>query len=384
MINWRFGLLAMILTAFLAGTNPASALPRYSLLTGTRCSACHVNPQGSGLRTELGFSAMNEVGALSPSALGLDSLFNDQTNTFWNGLLTLGMDVRIQSAVMGRPPDAPRRLIPMQLSPYVAITPVENLTFAGTYNAGPLRYGGQTAFDAQVIYQPSISLPSIRAGYIQPSIGIRHDDHTMFIRRESSSNSPTPIIAPNYNELGAELTYEGERWLTVNLGVYSAKNLHAAVDIVDPDKPSINARVILWPQLLDQGMNMELGSSILANGSFKMINAFGGIGLSEKATIYVEGMYARNPDALTGKTREIRNMMVQGSYQLWQWLALEWRYEWGQTEFPPEGPSDRAQAFTMGFQFFPIPFVELRPEYRYFQTSQYLQGQYAVQLHVFY
>jgi hypothetical protein len=392
MINRRLGLLAA-LAIILIAADPASALPRYSLLTGTRCSACHFNPQGSGIRNELGWSSMNQVGAI-----GLDSLLGEQsTNTFFDGLLTIGFDGRAQIAKQGHTPDADREIIfPMQFAPAVAFTPSEMLSIFGTYNAGPIRYAGQTSFDVQALFQPGVTLPSLRVGYFQPSVGIRHDDHTMFLRREASTSSPSPLLAPNYNELGGEITYEGQRWLTLNVGVFSAHNLHkvqvysdsagisVATSLVDSSKPSISARAILWPQLLDDGINMELGASILANGDFKMINAFGGLGLAEKATIYVEGMYARSANLPDGKLREIRNVMVQGSYQLWQWLALEWRYEWGQTEFPTEGPSNRAQAFIMGAQFFPIPYVELRPEYRYYQNADYLQGQYTLQMHLFY
>src|SRR5687768_14808585 len=46
-----------------AARNRADAIPRFSLISGTRCSACHFNPQGGGLRTELGWESMNEVGA---------------------------------------------------------------------------------------------------------------------------------------------------------------------------------------------------------------------------------------------------------------------------------------------------------------------------------
>ncbi len=387
LFNRRLPLLTLLLLMAAAGSARLSALPRFSLLTGTRCSACHFNPQGSGLRNELGWSTMNQVGAISPSSLGLDSLYASETNSFLDGLFTLGLDARLQWVKTGRPPVTERRTIPMQLSPYLAFSPSEQLHVFGTYNAGPIRYPGQTSFDAQVLYQPDITLPAIRAGFIQPSISIRGDDHTMFTRRDAASPSPVYLLAPNYNELGGELVYEGQHWLTLNVGVFSAHNLHKAIAAVDSTKPSFSARAVFWPQLLDQGINMELGASILTNGPFKMINAFGGFGLADKATIYVEGMFAQNPeeiDPTSSRTREIRNMMVQGSYQLWQWLALEWRYEWGQTEYPTEGPSYRAQSFIVGAQFFPIPYLEIRPEYRYFQNADYLMGQYTVQVHAFY
>lgn len=372
------GRMVLLMACALAHADVASALPRFSLLSGTRCSACHVNPQGGGIRNELGWSTMNEVGALSPSSIGLESLYDAESNTFWDGLVTLSLDVRMQMAKLGRPPNAPRKFIPMQLAPGVAITPFEELAIYGTYNAGPTRYPGQTNFDAAVQYQPGVRLPAIRAGYIQPSIGIRHDDHTMFIRRDAVQLG-TPVIPPNYNDWGAEITYEGQRWLTVNAGAFSAHNLSRRLELaLDSTKPLYLARLVLWPQLLDEGLNGMVGGSFFGNQEFTMANAFAGIGMADKATIYGEGMYMRSAD---GKI--IRNLMVQGSYQLAQWLALEWRYEWGLSERADTGPF-YGNAFVIGTQFFPIPYLEIRPEYRYFENDEYGMGQYTLQFHAFY
>jgi hypothetical protein len=35
-------------------------------------------------------------------------------------------------------------------------------------------------------------------------------------------------------------------------------------------------------------------------------------------------------------------------------------------------------------QFFPLPYIELRPEYRYMRTEEYAMGQYALQLHLYF
>lgn len=376
-LRWLAGMM-LAAASLMASAETLQALPRFSLLTGTRCSACHFNPQGSGIRNELGWSSMNQVGAISPSSLGLDSLYAAETNTLFDGLVTLGLDARLQMAKLGHTATTPRKIIPMQLAPSLAITPSEELAIYGTYNAGPTRYVGQTSYEFAVQYQPGITLPGIRAGYIQPSIGIRHDDHTMYMRRDAARLG-TPIIPPNYNDWGAEITYEGQHWLTVNAGAFSARNLAGKPELsLDSAKPLYLARIILWPQLLDDGLNGMAGASFFGNDDFSMMNAFAGVGLSDKATIYGEGMYTRTADNWI-----YRNMMVHGSYQLAQWLALDWRYEWGLTEHVSTGPL-YAHSFVIGTQFFLLPYLELRPEYRYFENDQYGMGQYTVQLHAFY
>lgn len=367
------GTIILCLTAVESG-----AVPRFTLLTGTRCSACHFNPQGSGIRDELGWSAMNETGALSLEEVGLEGLAAE-SNTYLDGLLTFGLDARGQLAKLGRPPEAKRMFIPMQFAAHAAIAPADGLTAYGSYNFSTLRYSfvGQTPWTAAVQYQPSLRAPSIRAGYIQPSVGIRHDDHTMFIRRDAARFG-TPVIPPDYNEIGAELTFEGLRWLTFNTGLFNSDNLASVERTVDSGSLSYSARLILFPQWFDDGINGMLGSSVLVNGEYSVLHAFGGFGLADKATFYGEGMFTNNVN-----DDRVISYMAQATFQLKTWLALAMRYEWAQTEVPP---SDlyHASSFVVGAEFFPIPYLELRPEYRYFENDTYRQGQYTLQVHLFY
>lgn len=343
---------------------------------------------------------MNEVGLFkwSSPAEGEEELTAaPSTNLMANGLIMPGIDVRVQQVKLsttGKP-----AFIPMQLSPYLAVLPTKELTIYGNYNIasaiyrmrkGNSTYPGQTDWEAAIQYQPGIELPSIRAGMIQPSIGIRHEDHTVFVRREIALNGVN-LIPPYYHDIGAELTYEGMKWLTVNAGVYNAYNL-AQTDLTigkvtkyfDFEKPTFSGRVMLWPQLLDEGINGELGASILTNGEMRMVNVFAGFGLADKATFLIEGVHARN-----AAQRIVRNFSVMGSYLLRSWLSAHWRYEWGQTELYPGVDLSHANAFIVGAEFFPFPFVEIRPEYRYFERNPFSEarehsGQYTVQLHLFY
>lgn len=434
----------------------ASALPRLSLISGTRCSACHFTPHGGGIRTELGWDALNQ-GAWrypwqepEPGEAGEsdEDLFNSSgetvpggesfetqeplpahdptevddvpadeapadesgassaddmpveypTNSFFDGLITPGVDVRLQLAKIGRPPTDRRMLLPMQTQVNLAITPVDWLAVYGGVNASTVKYSfaGQSSWEATAQIHPGVTLPILRIGYMQPSIGIRHDDHTMFTRRQVAGQIAKPLIPPGYAELGAEVTYEGTSWLSVNAGVFSSRNLSVIepslgemTSIADFSKPSVLGRVMLWPQLLDLGYNGEIGASVFANGDFRMINAFAGFGIADRGSILVEGLLADFPDEHT-----VRNVSIIGTYQLAEWLSLDWRYEWGQTELIGEegettGLSHAHQA-VFGLEFFPLPYVEVRPEYRLFQnepfggTGGYVQGQYTLQLHLFY
>lgn len=396
------------LVLFLGASTTASALPRFALLSGTRCSACHVNPQGSGLRTELGWQMMNETGMLQwspkPEVAEGDE-FSDleameeapATNSFFNGLASVGADMRFQWV---RSASGERRIIPMQISTHLGVMPAHEVTVYGTINIASIMYRarneglppipGMSDFDAAIQIAPSYTLPSIRVGMIQPSIGIRHDDHTLFVRRETGLYG-TNLLPPDYNDLGAEITYEGQKWLTLNAGIFNSYNLSQAQRTIAATdsrfsfrSPTVSARVMLWPQLLDENINGELGASILQNGQFRMYNVFGGFGIGNKATLMVEGLYSKD-----SAHRIIRNFSVMGSYNLVSWLSAHWRYEWGQTEFYPGVALGHSQAFVVGTEFFPLPYIELRPELRVFERVPFAQAasreaQYTIQAHLFY
>jgi hypothetical protein len=139
-----------------------------------------------------------------------------------------------------------------------------------------------------------------------------------------------------------------------------------------------------WPQSLDLGLNGEVGGSVLVNGAYHMYNGFVGIGLADKSTIYLEAMYAKNADE-----RIVRNFSVLGSLEIVPWLAAEWRYGYGQTELYAGRDLWFAHEFVFGLEYFPLPYIELRPEYRILDryplsgTSTFT-GQWTGQIHIFY
>lgn len=390
---------AAFLAVLLLLSTSVFAIPRFSLLTGTRCSACHFNPQGSGLRTPLGWEMMNETGLFKWSKPREDTSsvpYPNPTNSLAHGMIVPGGDVRLQQVKLSRTGEP--RLIPMQTSLSLAIQPSHTIVAYTNVNIASIverardgsLYPGETDFDAALQYQPDESLPSIRVGMIEPSLGVRQDDHTLFTHEEAAMQGIV-LIPPYYNELGAEITYEGMRWLTLNAGVFNGYNLSLIEPTIgtvrsnfDLSHPSVAARIMLWPQLLDEGLNGEAGCSLLSNGSFYMVNAFAGFGLADKATFYFESLYSKNSEQ-----RIIRNFSVIGSYELTPWLASLWRYDWGQTELYPSLGLAWAQGFLVGLEFFPLPYIEVRPEYRILHKNPYGQnatytGQWTGQIHVFY
>lgn len=378
---------------------PASALPRFSLTAGSRCSNCHVNPQGSGLRTDLGWYAMNRVGAVTWDKLGLKSLHELESNSFWDGKIVVGVDSRYQFA--RKSPDITQPdgkvalpdhvLIPMQLAPGVAFMPVPSVTaqaqvnIAGWYGEHlteqRFHYIGQTHWDAWLRWAPGLTLPYVRAGVLQPSVGVRHDDHT--IQSRANAFAPKqPLLAPYWNDLGVEVGYEGKHWLNVELAAFSPSNLANSVGntFIADNALGWSGRLTLWPRLEDFQVNGMLGGSVLGAGNFRMEDVFVGIGKSYWGSLI--GEFTHSSAGTDAARRRTFSGTLIAAYPFREWLTLE-----GRVERSIARQLDRrakTDAYVVGVQFMPIPFVELRPEYRYIRTNDYTAAQYTMQLHLYF
>lgn len=379
----------------LLSTAQAVAVPRMSLTAGTPCSACHVNGQGGGMRTEIGWGASLLTGAYIPEAYE-EKL---ESNTYFDGLLSVGADLRFQTArstnVAPGSSELPDRVyFPMQLQPYLASVPTEWLTLYGSYNLGPSvfrgeglcnpTYPGQSCYEAAAKIQPSYTAPYVRVGNFQPSIGIRHDDHTMLIRNDAI-NVRVPIIAPNYAELGAEMTYVPAHWFQTDAGVFRAANISEAIN--DPEVIAKNdiaylGRAQVMPRLDDLDLVSWIGASLYGAGSWHMENYFIGIGKLDTASVMVE--LSRTSRSWSEKNYETLNFMTKLDVPIKEWIVLSGRVEQGTTTLDGETDPSQTQQAVLGVEFFPLPFVELRPEYRYTRTENFALAQYALQLHVFY
>ncbi len=372
-------------------TLPAWALPQFFLLTGNRCINCHVQPQGGGLRNELGWYSYSDVGLIQPKTLGLEEIFEliSETNSPFDGLLTIGFDFRLQSARKHNSPDAERRTFPMQMSLYGALNPTEWLTVEAAYNFGPQRYAGQQPWHASVLLQPTVKFPQFRLGFFRPAIGMRSDDHTLLIS-QIPTTIPQALIPPAYAEWGAQMTYEAVKWLTIVAGAFTAQSLaqHQLQDengnpipLVDSQKVSLLGKIVLWKHLRSFGVTGYFGASIYGQHDFSLSNLFAGIGVEDQLSLSFE--YAHS------EKLGLRTTNVFSAELFWQaseWLLLYLRGETGGTRITASDPAARsyAQQAIVGAQIFLFPYIAIRPEYRLLDTDQYRSTRYAIQLHLFY
>lgn len=388
------------LIALLLVASPAVwATPQLSLLTGNRCSNCHVAPSGGGLRSELGWYSWYDVGMISRNSELVRWLYpEDESNTFFDGLVTLGMDARIQSTRSFSSPSASRVTFPMQATLYAAITPVKAMTIEGQFNLAALRkapnststitYAGQRAAMGSVILTPGENLPSVRVGLFRPSVGVRYDDHTVLPVNYVSSSARLNYLAPDWGEWGSELTWESQKWLSVNMGLFGSEGLsnvrisdgQSVMPLISGTSPTVTGRVVVWPQFLAQQLNAYAGGSVLVNSDFSMVSAFAGVSRTDFVYAMIDYTQSSKKDVL-----ESRNMMAELGWSVWSPLIVYARYEVGRTTQPVINATATVRSMVFGAQAFVLPYVEVRPEYRIWDTE--LPGatsRWNVQLHVFY
>ena len=415
-LAWMLGAFAVLATAGMA-----QATPRQSLTAGTPCVACHVNPNGGEGRTELGWSSMRHAGAVTYDQIGLKSFHDVSSNTFLDRV-RLGFDARMQGARLGRPqiedtasgtettyPDM--TWFPMQFQPYLTVKPTSKVTLYGTWLMGPstLRDGelcdpvfpGMSCFGAQAILEPGGTAPTVRVGVFQPSIGIRHDDHTILLRGDAA-NRRQPVIAPGYAEVGAETIYQPRQWLRMELGAFGTGNLDDALNSVQKTAElwpvAYSARVSFMPYLefggeapaeedeFDDfdaepstpfGVNTWIGASAFGSKDFMLFNGFLGAGIHDGLSIMAEASLARRTidyDQL--------NAMLMLNYTPWSWISASLRAERAQTQTATD--ESITWQYVAGLEFFPLPYIEVRPEYRLVETDDYRFGQATLQVHLFY
>ncbi|MFN8368730.1 MAG: hypothetical protein U0Y96_15950 [Candidatus Kapaibacterium sp.] len=375
---------------------PMFALPQYTLITGNRCINCHVNAQGSGLRNDLGFLSTEDISIVSFKDIGLSVLEkNLTTNQLLDGKLTYGLDFRMQSArkynydASISPDSISRKTFPMQASIYASVQPVQWFYIEGQYNFGRLGYTGQREWAASLNIQPSLDLPSLRAGFFQPSIGIRYDDHTMLVRTQPDAFLK-PLIAPYLAEWGTEVRYNAPLWFDVSAGIFTSKGLgnlsfkdttNTDQFLVDSTKMSLNGRIAFTPRFFEETLNTNIGASILNNGDFTMINSFVGIGWQDHASLMIEYMMQGNKNQ-----RQLRSFSSELMYKVYDPLYVYVRAERGNNDNVIKGVATNkyTNQYVFGVQAFILPFIELRPEYRIIDTEEYYRTRWTVQLHVFY
>jgi len=119
---------------------------------------------------------------------------------------------------------------------------------------------------------------------------------------------------------------------------------------------------------------------VLVNGDFSMLNAFGSVGVTDEVYIMLDATLASKQDVQSSFT-----FMTEVGWNFWEPIIAFARFETGSTDQTKVTATSSANSGVLGAQIFLIPYVELRPEYRLFDTSREgVATRWNVQLHIFY
>jgi hypothetical protein len=183
----------------------AQAEPYLAVRTGLKCVACHVNPDGGGLRNAVGQSFVQNVIAANPAPAPLNA---------WNGSiaswLRIGGDLRTDSTETKVDGQATTRVSGNQQTRlYADIQLLEN--HLGAYIDEQVAPGKSLRQEAYARLQTSDGGWYAKAGQFYLPFGWRLQDNTAFVRQLSGISMTVPdkglLVGMEKPEWSAQLAY---------------------------------------------------------------------------------------------------------------------------------------------------------------------------------
>jgi hypothetical protein len=378
--------------------------PQLALQTANRCINCHLSESGSGLRNENGWRTIGKLSLINPEWIGLKDFFDltKLTNSALDGNLYFGVDVRAQSSKSLKP-SSQRRFFVKQITTNTAYQATDWLNLEAGYNFADIVYKnhGQTSWTASVVLDLLPEIPRLRIGFFQPGFGIRYDDHTMLIRMIANENVyANPLFAIDYTDYGFELNKDvfspSPEWIfNLSGGIFKSTNLSKVKinsifghqPLVDNDNLTYVFKAIINETIgFSDFTNSYAGSSILYSTDFSLLNYFAGINFLKRYSLLVEYSTGKKGDILS-----LENFQGILSFKILDAVYFEIRAERARSNFKSLELSNTTQQLVFASQIFLLPFLEIKPEFRFIETemnprdyTQYRGTLFLLQAHLFY
>ncbi len=358
----KLSLLCLLLLAALTAPR-VQAEPYLALTMGLKCSACHVNPTGGGMRTS--FGEIWGQTQLPARSFGMNA---DSWTGEVNRHLALGADLRGGATWLDQPGTKARTSFDVDsLRVYLDLKPIPELF--SVYIDERLAPG--TASNAETYVRAW--LPGhqwyVKAGQMYLPYGIRLQDDGAYTRQNTGINFNTP-------DRGAELGYDGTRWTAQ----FAISNGTAGSGEVDNGK-QYSLRTEYVAAGFRGGASFNLND--LAGGSRRMQNVFGGF---KTGPVVWLGEFDYIIDASgTGPRRKQVAALAEADWKLAPGQNLKLTAE----AFDPDrsAPRDRQTRMSLVWEYTPLPFLQLRAGLRNYDDVQevafFNQRILFLQLHAF-
>jgi hypothetical protein len=372
--------LFFFLLIFSAAFSVDFALPRFALMTNSQCIDCHVNPTGGNLRNNPGWTyGKNKLALVSPR----DDDFK-MTNRLGENIL-FGLDFRTQYLVKMTDSTKQTDFQRMTGSIYTGVELSEDINLSARYDF---------IWSIWEAYATAHILPNnsyVKVGSFTPNFGIRSDDHTAYTRGGDlgvlfqTGRYQGLIYEPRYVETGAEVGFyiSDLALLTASVGNNLARfNQQFVTD------PAYTASLQIMPQVSDD-IGLFLGGSfadfkkdnITFSGKDNVMMYGGFAGIGTNCFSLMGEFYLANDFYALDSTSSA--MMVEGSYRIIQGLDAVIRYD--RFDLSIDSEKNDVSRLTIGFEFIPYSFIEVRPQYRLQMEDPKIDNDsFVLQFHLWY
>ena len=373
------------------------SLPRYALRhADVSCMGCHVDPAGGGLRGKGGEAFEKEglpmwktdgpfSGQLSDNIrMGLDYrsqalFFQDITSTTDSGkTVTNTMQLKTLQAMA----------LPIYLS--AQLTP--SINFYARYD-----FFTPSAFQAEAQFHfvhssgefwkanDVVNDAYIKAGAFMPNFGERFDDHTIYTRGGDGSISQFGqdglFWKPSYKDLGAELGVTLFDHFNFTAGYFEGLEYRQSNQVADFDttnRMALALRGVVATEIVPDVASVEVGGSYyyhphafaLLNGGTNSVNlsltaVHGGIHIGPAAIIGEINFGKNVPTQSSGILAKTNALALEGTCDIVHGLTALLRYETYQDKDTNDVVGTKVKdRIVVGLQWFPVRFIEFRPEFR--------------------
>ncbi|MAF11480.1 hypothetical protein CMK11_13605 [Candidatus Poribacteria bacterium] len=354
---------ALATLCVLAVALPAAALPRFSLQEGEGCHLCHANPSGAGLRNGYGVEKFGNDKLAADDRRDIDAQISDH--------LRVGGDIRTQAyayiddldGVEGATDttDVSNGFFTMQADLYAnwELTDHASVYIEQDILNRTAEVFGMMASEDHEKY--------IKAGSFLPNYGLRVDDHTAFIRggNPRADRDDGLFWEANYADSGVEMGAEiADFYLTG--GIYNG----GAIATI-PDRDDEKAFLGRAERYVELGsLNALLGGNVYTNnnsaieGRMLLAGGFVGVGgdvWTLMGELDIADKYLAD-DAGTGGLTSLA-VFVEGTFRVAKGIHIIERFEFFDPDLDLE--SGRFWRASLGAELYPIPYLEIKPTFRY-------------------
>ena len=344
----KFRIFALFLAVFVLLTSISIySIPRLSLEHATPCVTCHISPNGGEMRNEFGNFAVSYSELTLQSTKKLLEPYRLKPRISDN--LTYGIDFRMLYLEQGR-------FFRMQTDLYLNVELLKNIS----YN---LTLGQTDVKDSYLLLKFKDEHYWFKAGRFYPAFGLREPDHNAYVRT-------VPLLGP-------ELNVDG-----VSLGGNFFDGSNITFEYYAPDGQSVATlhsfrAGAIGPVGFLTGLSWRQSEAV--NGSYRGFpiakSVFGGLSYDRFTVMGEVGA--------VGKGNEQRTLYAQLASRIVYGLYFLTEYNFHDPDWSTKSGTNEYWRFS--FEFFPIPFVELRPAMTYIGDGlRKDQVDFFVQLHISY